>query len=28
VVGGRGRFRTGSDLMFPEMWTYHVQSGR
>jgi hypothetical protein len=26
IVGGRGRFRTGSDLMFPEMWTYHVQS--
>ena len=26
VVGGRGRFRTGSDQMFPEMWTYHVQS--
>ena len=26
VVGGRGRFRSGSDLMFPEMWTYHVQS--
>gem|GEM_PF-1324457 len=25
IVGGRGRFRTGSDLMFPEMWTYHVQ---
>jgi hypothetical protein len=28
IAGGRGRFRTGSDLMFPEMWTYHVQSGR
>lgn len=28
VVGGRGRFRTGSDLMFPEMWTYHVDSGQ
>lgn len=27
IVGGRGRFRTGSDLMFPEMWTYHVNSG-
>lgn len=27
IVGGRGRFRTGSDLMFPEMWTYHVQGG-
>lgn len=27
VVGGRGRFRTGSDLMFPEMWTYQVDSG-
>ncbi|NJL27174.1 MAG: hypothetical protein HC897_04435, partial [Thermoanaerobaculia bacterium] len=26
IVGGRGRFRTGSDLMFPEMWTYHVKS--
>lgn len=26
IVGGRGRFRTGSDQMFPEMWTYHVQS--
>lgn len=26
VVGGRGRFRTGSDHMFPEMWTYHVKS--
>lgn len=26
VVGGRGRFRTGSDLMFPEMWTYHLNS--
>jgi Galactose oxidase, central domain len=26
IVGGRGRFRTGSDLMFPEMWTYHVNS--
>jgi hypothetical protein len=28
IVGGRGRFRTGSDLMFPEMWTYHVNSGQ
>lgn len=28
VVGGRGRFRTGSDQMFPEMWTYHVNSGQ
>ncbi len=28
VVGGRGRFRTGSDLMFPEMWTYHVNGGQ
>ena len=28
VVGGRGRFRTGSDHMFPEMWTYQVQSGK
>ncbi len=27
VVGGRGRFRTGSDHMFPEMWTYHINSG-
>ncbi|MEO5725530.1 MAG: kelch repeat-containing protein, partial [Byssovorax sp.] len=26
VIGGRGRFRSGSDLMFPEMWTYHVNS--
>jgi hypothetical protein len=26
IVGGRGRFRTGSDHMFPEMWTYHVNS--
>ncbi|MCX4243423.1 Kelch repeat-containing protein [Paraliomyxa miuraensis] len=26
IVGGRGRFRTGADLMFPEMWTYHTQS--
>ncbi|PRP93640.1 Kelch repeat-containing protein [Enhygromyxa salina] len=26
VVGGRGRFRTGDDLMFPEMWTYHTKS--
>jgi len=26
ILGGRGRFRTGSDLMFPEMWTYHVNS--
>jgi len=26
VVGGRGPFRTGSDHMFPEMWTYHVES--
>lgn len=26
IVGGRGRFRTGMDLMFPEMWTYHVNS--
>lgn len=28
IVGGRGRFRTGTDLMFPEMWTYHVHSGK
>jgi hypothetical protein len=28
IVGGRGRFRTGSDRMFPEMWTYHVKSRR
>jgi hypothetical protein len=28
IVGGRGRFRTGSDLMFPEMWSYHVHSGQ
>ena len=28
IVGGRGRFRTGSDLMFPEMWTYHTKSRR
>lgn len=27
IVGGRGRFRTGSDHMFPEMQTYHLQSG-
>lgn len=27
IVGGRGRFRTGLDFMFPEMWTYHVHSG-
>lgn len=26
IAGGRGRFRTGADLMFPEMWTYHVNS--
>ena len=26
IVGGRGRFRTGMDNMFPEMWTYHVNS--
>jgi Galactose oxidase, central domain len=26
IAGGRGRFRTGSDLMFPEMWTFHVKS--
>jgi hypothetical protein len=26
IVGGRGRFRTGTDRMFPEMWTYHVNS--
>ncbi|MDC3962258.1 hypothetical protein KEG38_51040 [Polyangium jinanense] len=26
IVGGRGRFRTGSDHMFPEMWTYHTKS--
>lgn len=28
IAGGRGRFRTGSDLMFPQMWTYHVNSRR
>ena len=28
IVGGRGRFRTGSDLMFPEMWTYDTPSRR
>jgi hypothetical protein len=28
IVGGRGRFRTGTDVMFPEMWTYHVPSRR
>ena len=28
IVGGRGPFRTGSDIMFPEMWTYHVNSGQ
>jgi len=28
IVGGRGRFRTGTDLMFPEMWSYHVNSGQ
>ncbi|WP_165703847.1 kelch repeat-containing protein [Enhygromyxa salina] len=26
IVGGRGRFRTGDDHMFPEMWTYHTKS--
>ena len=26
VFAGRGRFRTGSDHMFPDMWTYQVQS--
>lgn len=28
IAGGRGRFRTGSDNMFPEMWTYHTKSGK
>lgn len=28
IVGGRGRFRTGLDLMFPEMWTHHLNSRR
>lgn len=28
IVGGRGRFRAGSDLMFPEMWTYDTQGQR
>lgn len=28
IAGGRGRFRTGSDQMFPEMWTYHTRSRR
>lgn len=28
IAGGRGRFRTGADLMFPQMWTYHINSGQ